>query len=181
MTRTSFESPIEAEMGKLLDEMKIPYQSQVEVGAQKFGGRCRSHYGCDYAEDNLDTPDYDDYEEGIIHREDPHCLVDGLPNSGECRWYSQIVTYPLYRLDFAVFIGEHKIAIECDGFDYHKRLSQQVENDIIRDRWLREHGWIVKRYGGTFITRHRNKVKQDIRELVDRLTPKDEPEQASLF
>lgn len=170
----AFESPIEALMGKILNELRIPYQSQLEVGEQRFGGQCKSWHPCEYKESG-----YTDHHQ---YAEDPRCELDGIQLDGsECSWCTPISVYPLYRLDFAIAVGEKQIAIECDGFDYHKRTEQQIQADIQRDQWLRTHDWIVKHYSGTFITRYSKRVKHDIQELIARLTPSKEPDQRLLF
>ena len=59
-----------------------------------------------------------------------------------------------YRLDFALTnIPEAptlKIAIEIDGYDYHKSKEQR-NNDTRRDRYLMRNGWQVIRFTGSQI------------------------------
>jgi len=169
-----FESPIEEKMSAILDELRVAYTAQFEVGEQKFGGECRSHRWCEWK----DNDNYSSYDPGT----GPVCQVEGHPDSEDvCSWFSEIKIYPLYRLDFAIEIKEQKIAIECDGYDYHKRTTEQAQSDIKRDKWLRDNGWIVKRYSGTFIVNHRSKVKREIQEIIDKLTRTGEPKQNLLW
>lgn len=63
-----------------------------------------------------------------------------------------------YRLDIAIILNikvkdkiieTRKIAIECDGYDYHSSPSQK-KNDDIRSRKLKSNGWReVFRYSGS--------------------------------
>lgn len=48
---------------------------------------------------------------------------------------------PLFRLDIAYPL--HRIAIEYDGFDFHRRTDEQKKRDDERRTWLRSHGWCV--------------------------------------
>ncbi len=61
-----------------------------------------------------------------------------------------------YRCDFFVsvvdFNGQSlKIAIECDGHDYHERTKEQARKDKARDRWLQSNGYIILRFTGSEI------------------------------
>ena len=63
-----------------------------------------------------------------------------------------------YRLDFGVCIydeiGLVRVAVECDGHDFHERTKQQAAHDKSRDRFLLEQGWPVMRFTGSEI--HKN-------------------------
>lgn len=60
-----------------------------------------------------------------------------------------------YRLDFAIVSTEDpaapRVAIECDGHDYHERTKEQAAADKRRDRELTSRGWVVIRYTGSEI------------------------------
>ena len=47
-----------------------------------------------------------------------------------------------YRIDFAIFCRQGKIALECDHSRWHQRPARQ-EKDRERDRWLKRDGWKV--------------------------------------
>lgn len=64
-----------------------------------------------------------------------------------------------YRIDFAIlcksyenntFQKEVKIAIECDGFEYHSS-KEALQRDTSRNRALTLEGWKVYRFSGTEI------------------------------
>ena len=50
-----------------------------------------------------------------------------------------------YRLDFAVFCGRGRVAVECDNLRAHHGVRQR-RGDKIKDRFLKEHGWTVLRF-----------------------------------
>ena len=76
-----------------------------------------------------------------------YCLME----NGRCR----------YRLDFAVFCQNGKIAVECDNEKWHQRPRQQAR-DRKRDIWLEEHSWVVLRFSGT-------KIKEDLNACIKEL------------
>jgi hypothetical protein len=61
------------------------------------------------------------------------------------------------RLDFAIVVQPtptqpvRRIAIECDGHDYHERTKEQAARDRRRDRMLQLKGWTVLRFTGSEI------------------------------
>jgi very-short-patch-repair endonuclease len=60
-----------------------------------------------------------------------------------------------YRTDFAIFVGDkqgyQKIAIECDGHDFHEKNKKQVQRDKERDRFFQSKGWKLLRFSGSEI------------------------------
>ncbi|MBF0706785.1 DUF559 domain-containing protein (plasmid) [Alkalihalobacillus hwajinpoensis] len=60
-----------------------------------------------------------------------------------------------YRIDLA--IPPLKLAIECDGKEYHS-FPHQKENDRRKDKYLRSEGWKVLRFTGRQINRNINAV-----------------------
>jgi very-short-patch-repair endonuclease len=55
-----------------------------------------------------------------------------------------------YRIDIA--IPKYRIAIECDGQEWHSAPEQKA-HDRKKDRFLRKHGWTVIRFSGKRIVR----------------------------
>jgi hypothetical protein len=64
----------------------------------------------------------------------------GLPVPDLQHWI-EVDGVRLFRLDIAYVA--RRIAVEYDGFDYHRRSKAQVERDTARRKWLRDHGWTV--------------------------------------
>ncbi len=78
----------------------------------------------------------------------------------------------VFRLDIGVIykelinnqlIKKRKLAIECDGFEFHSS-REQMTNDSIRSRKLMKEGWKVIRYSGSEI--HKTRNKHDINKLM---------------
>jgi hypothetical protein len=60
-----------------------------------------------------------------------------------------------------------KLAIECDGHDFHERTKEQAARDKSRDRALMADGWLVARFAGSEIWRTPQKCVQDIYKILD--------------
>jgi very-short-patch-repair endonuclease len=64
-----------------------------------------------------------------------------------------------YRLDLAIVVSEGfadhgdvvRVAIECDGHDFHEKTKEQAARDKKRDRDLQHAGWAVLRFTGSQI------------------------------
>jgi DNA mismatch endonuclease (patch repair protein) len=54
-------------------------------------------------------------------------------------------------VDFAYL--EQKLAVECDGYKWHKQDKEQIEKDIERDKYLAKKGWRVLHFSGVQIRR----------------------------
>ena len=58
-----------------------------------------------------------------------------------------------FRIDIAL-TGSHggaRVAIECDGHDFHEKTKEQAARDKSRDRALAAEGWRVIRFTGSEI------------------------------
>lgn len=58
-----------------------------------------------------------------------------------------------YKIDIAAaytFTGK-RVAIECDGHEFHQKTKEQVEHDTARDRALLAAGWPTMRFPGSAI------------------------------
>ena len=64
----------------------------------------------------------------------------GLPRP-ELQWWVVQDGVALWRLDLAY--PDHKVAVEYDGEEFHRRTEAQIAHDAERRRWLRHHGWRV--------------------------------------
>lgn len=78
----------------------------------------------------------------------------------------------VYRLDFGLFWprsdgkGYIKLAVECDGHDYHEKTKEQARRDKEKDRYLKSHGWEVVRFTGSEIYEDPGLVWREIRHIV---------------
>ena len=75
----------------------------------------------------------------------------------------------VYRLDFAVLGEGIKIAVECDGHDFHERTKEQAAHDRKRDRFLASHGWTVMRFTGSEIYRDAASCAREIGLMQSKL------------
>lgn len=84
--------------------------------------------------------------------------------------FAQEVVGP-YRLDFAiVHLGAGRIAIECDGHEFHERTKEQAARDKRRDRALQSAGWRVVRFAGSEIYRDAHACVAEIRGLMSAMS-----------
>jgi very-short-patch-repair endonuclease len=89
--------------------------------------------------------------------------------------YKLMIEENNYRLDFALIyeklindelIKEVKIAIECDGHDFHS-TKEQIRKDSIRTRKLMSNGGRVIRYTGSEI--YQNANKSEMRDVISEI------------
>lgn len=75
-----------------------------------------------------------------------------------------------YRVDFFVQAGPSKkptkIAIECDGHDFHERTKEQAARDRQRDRWFQTKGIVILRFTGSEIWRDPMACAEQVVEIV---------------
>lgn len=80
--------------------------------------------------------------------------------------------YPIgkFLTDFAIFVGDAegfgKIAIECDGHDFHEKTKEQVARDKSRDRFFASKGWKLLRFSGSEIYKDPTKVADEVMAFV---------------
>ena len=104
----------------------------------------------------------------LIHRLHPQFIIEGDVFDWETHKHRKVT----YRLDFAYFHPMHhgkglvKIAIECDGHEFHEKTKEQAKRDKERDRYLQSEGWIVARFTGSEIFRNPAKVIREIEHLA---------------
>jgi hypothetical protein len=70
-----------------------------------------------------------------------------------------------YRLDFAIFCVDGKIAIECDNRKAHAGARQR-ERDKVKDAFLRRHGWKVIRLAEKEIVANAGKCIAPIQRAI---------------
>lgn len=76
-----------------------------------------------------------------------------------------------YVLDFAILGSEWKIAVECDGHNYHERTKEQARHDRSRDRALTAAGWTVLRFTGSEIHRDAGSCADEVMRIVQSFRP----------
>jgi len=158
---------IEKEMAGILDAMGVSYEH--EMGVFRVRGHCRSQYPC-----KVDRSAWHEDSESNV------CPRDGdvpLGESEECDWWA--CEYYLYRVDFAVFVGTEKVAIECDGYMYHHK-NQDLAKDRQKEEALRRAGWHVVRYRGSTIHNDKRRVERELRQLFNALKEKPGVQEALL-
>lgn len=76
-----------------------------------------------------------------------------------------------YRLDFAVFwyrekCGLLKLAVECDGHDFHEKTKEQAKRDKSRDRYLMAEGWMTARFTGSEIFNDADECAMEVGNIM---------------
>lgn len=74
------------------------------------------------------------------------------------------------RVDFAFPIA--RLAVECDGKQYHHTEQQQIEKDQERDKYLARKGWRVLHIEGLAIRRNIDLCIEKINEHLKPFLPK---------
>lgn len=85
------------------------------------------------------------------------------------RGYQVLPEYPVigYRIDLVVQGENARLAVECDGDQYH--TLENWEADQIRERQLRRAGWEFWRVSGSSFYRHKEKALDSLWEKLDEL------------
>lgn len=73
-----------------------------------------------------------------------------------------------YRLDFALFCRQGKIALECDNEKWHSTSACRAK-DRERDRYLTGHGWVVVHLTGQQIEKDTNSCLKKINKIITEL------------
>lgn len=85
------------------------------------------------------------------------------------RGYQVLPEYPVigYRIDLVVQGTDARLAVECDGDQYH--TLENWEDDQIRERQLRRAGWQFWRVSGSSFYRHKEKALDSLWEKLKEL------------
>jgi len=85
------------------------------------------------------------------------------------RGYQVLPEYPVigYRIDLVVQGENARLAVECDGDQYH--TLETWEQDQIRERQLRRAGWEFWRVSGSSFYRHKEKALDSLWEKLEEL------------
>lgn len=133
-----------SEMWLSLPEDARPAKSVIEAFCESVGPSAQS------PEDEKLTPIERTLLDALLRRR--------AQNSDECRFVlaaQHSVLNGKYRLDFAIWREGKpwRIAVECDGHNFHEKTKEQVARDKARERDLIFEGWTVLRFSGTEIHR----------------------------
>ena len=82
------------------------------------------------------------------------------------RGYQVLPEYPVigYRIDLVVQGENARLAVECDGDQYH--TLENWEEDQVRERQLRRAGWEFWRVSGSSFYRHKEKALDSLWEKL---------------
>jgi hypothetical protein len=85
------------------------------------------------------------------------------------RGYQILPEYPVigYRIDLVVQGENARLAVECDGDQYH--TLENWEQDQVRERQLRRAGWEFWRVSGSSFYRHKEKALDSLWEKLEEL------------
>lgn len=85
------------------------------------------------------------------------------------RGYQVLPEYPVigYRIDLVIQGENSRLAVECDGDQYH--TLENWEDDQIRERQLRRAGWEFWRVSGSSFYRHKEKALDSLWEKLNEL------------
>lgn len=88
------------------------------------------------------------------------------------RGYQVLPEYPVigYRIDLVVQGENARLAVECDGDQYH--TLENWEEDQVRERQLRRAGWEFWRVSGGSFYRHKEKALDSLWEKLEELSIK---------
>lgn len=79
--------------------------------------------------------------------------------------YTQVPCGP-YRIDLVLYSSKGKIAIECDGKQYHTAINY-AKNDKNKNYYLEKRGWRVFRFTGSEIYRNSRKCVDEIIDFME--------------
>jgi very-short-patch-repair endonuclease len=85
------------------------------------------------------------------------------------RGYQVMPEYPVigYRIDLVIQGEKARLAVECDGDQYH--TLENWEEDQVRERQLRRAGWEFWRVTGSAFYRHKEKALDSLWEKLEEL------------
>jgi very-short-patch-repair endonuclease len=96
-------------------------------------------------------------EEGLKGEKIHYIIPQYLFNDSYFDSQTNVTKHINYRLDFAYFAeGRYsdlqiKIAIECDGHNFHEKTKEQAQRDKEKDQRLQSRGWHIARFTGSEI------------------------------
>jgi len=89
------------------------------------------------------------------------CLLGAMQGAG---WVPQAKTLlEGFEMDFSLVLGGRRINIEVDGEHHINESGRQRRSDVLRDRVLENHGYLILRYPAWKCRAEPHKVVEDIR------------------
>ena len=79
-----------------------------------------------------------------------------------------------HTIDFLLYLPKYdiRIAIECDGHDFHEKTKEQAKKDKQRDRYLVANNFYIFRYSGSEIYEKGNSIFREIEDFLINLLRK---------
>jgi len=93
----------------------------------------------------------------------------GFGFGGHCKF---LIDFEKYRLDFAIFVENKSIDLECDGETYHS-TKNAIMGDRERDEYMIYEGWEVIRIKGfDIMSNNVSKIKNMLLSEIQKVCPK---------
>lgn len=84
----------------------------------------------------------------------------------------------LFRVESHVSVGKYiadivikndfiKVAIECDGHEFHEKTKEQAAKDKKRDREFQKEGYVILRYSGSEICNAPKTISEDLKKIFN--------------
>ena len=72
-----------------------------------------------------------------------------------------------FKIDIAIIVDKYiKLAIECDGHEFHEKTKEQAAHDKSRKRYLTSKGWAVIEFTGSEIHKNPFDCARQVRDLT---------------
>ncbi|HEX6198103.1 MAG TPA: AAA domain-containing protein, partial [Jiangellaceae bacterium] len=148
---------------------------------QLSGGDVRRQYLEYLAQPGLDQdPDLGEVRPDVLHPAFDNIFEQRVYLAITARGYRVLPQYPAgrYRIDLVVMGGTDRLAIECDGDEFHDAGGEA--DDIVRQRELERLGWTFWRVRGSQFFRDPAAALEELWDLLDRLGIEPEPPTAEV-
>lgn len=121
------------------------------------------------------------YLSGFSYTDPPHIISP--PDQQIKPLFEKLLIVPQhragpYKIDFGLYFSfpsedtPVKIAVECDGHEFHEKTKQQAARDKRRDRELTKMGWSVVRFTGSEVFNDPKKCIAEIEDIYSSLSDK---------
>ena len=72
-----------------------------------------------------------------------------------------------YEADIVIRNKSIKVAIECDGHEFHEKTKEQAAKDKKRDREFQKEGYVILRYTGSEICNNPKTITDDLKKIFN--------------